>query len=133
MFESRDPIKESQPQFWIDTRRLPKATAGTFYRKLDSTWEKIGFTQGVRELCRPAYADAAKGGRPGIDPAVYRQWRQLSPLRRMPSKPPSRILEPGLDPKNSPTAVRADTIGSCRRSPSTLNNDSNKVAMFLAH
>ncbi|MBX3742477.1 MAG: hypothetical protein KF712_15935 [Akkermansiaceae bacterium] len=33
-----------------------------FYRKLDATLEKIGFTQGVRDLCRPAYADASKDG-----------------------------------------------------------------------
>ncbi len=62
MFESRDTRNESQPQFWIEARRLPKATASTFYRKLDATLESIGFTAGVREICRPAYADAAKGG-----------------------------------------------------------------------
>lgn len=27
MFESRDPGKDSQPQFWIEARKLPKATA----------------------------------------------------------------------------------------------------------
>lgn len=86
MFESRDPIKESQPQFWIETRKLPKATAGTFYRKLDSTLEKIGFIQGVRELCLPAYADAAKGGRPGIDPAVYFKMLMIGFFENLPSE-----------------------------------------------
>ena len=86
MFESRDPSKESQPQFWIETRKLPKATAGPFYRKLDATLDKIGFTQGVRDLCRAAYADASKGGRPGIDPAVYFKMLMIGLLR----KPPKR-------------------------------------------
>ena len=86
MFESRDSSKESQPQFWIETRRLPKATAGTFYRKLDSTLEKIGFIQGVRELCLPAYADAAKGGRPGIDPAVYFKMLMIGFFENLPSE-----------------------------------------------
>lgn len=45
---------------------MPQATASTFYRKLDETLDQIGFTTGVREICRPAYADASKGGRPVI-------------------------------------------------------------------
>lgn len=86
MFESRDTSKESQPQFWIETRKLPKATAGTFYRKLDATLEKIGFTQGVRDLCRPAYAEAARGGRPGIDPAVYFKMLMVGFFENLPSE-----------------------------------------------
>lgn len=58
MFESRDTRTESQPPFGIDARRLPKATAGTFYSKLEATLESIGFTGGVREICRPAYLPA---------------------------------------------------------------------------
>lgn len=86
MFESRDPGKDSQPQFWIEARKLPKATAGTFYRKLDATLEKIGFTRGVRELCRPAYADASRGGRPGIDPAVYFKMLMIGFFENLPSE-----------------------------------------------
>lgn len=66
---ARDANNESQPEFWIETRKLPKATASAFYRKLDETLEAIGFTAGVREVCRPAYAGAGRGGR--IDPVVY--------------------------------------------------------------
>ncbi len=33
--------------------------------------EEIGFAERVYELCKPAYADVSKGGRPGIDPVVY--------------------------------------------------------------
>lgn len=71
MFKSRKAAEESQQEFWIESRRLPKAAASTFYRKLDETLDAIGSTSGVREICRPAYADASKGGRPGIDPAVH--------------------------------------------------------------
>ena len=86
MFESRAPSKDSQPQFWIETRKLPKATAGTFYRKLDATLEKIGFNQGVRDLSLPAYADAAKGGRPGIDPAVCFKMLMVGFFENLPSE-----------------------------------------------
>jgi hypothetical protein len=58
MFESRDTRTESQPPFGIDARRLPKATAGTFYGKLEATLESIGFTADVREICRPVYLAA---------------------------------------------------------------------------
>ena len=34
MFESRKAASETQQDFWIETRRLPLATASTFYRKL---------------------------------------------------------------------------------------------------
>ncbi|MEO5714636.1 MAG: hypothetical protein ABIT37_14210, partial [Luteolibacter sp.] len=71
MFKPRDTAADAQPQFWVETKRLPKATASTFYRKLDETLDRIGFTEGVREICKPAYADSSRGGRPGIDPAVY--------------------------------------------------------------
>jgi hypothetical protein len=68
MFETRTSAAETQQELWIDARRLPKATASTFYRKLDETLDSIGFAEGVREVCRPAYAELSRGGRPGIDP-----------------------------------------------------------------
>lgn len=86
MFESRDTRSESQPEFWIEARKLPKATAGTFYRKLDATLECIGFTSGVRAICLPAYAEAAKGGRPGIDPAVYFKMLMIGFFENLPSE-----------------------------------------------
>lgn len=86
MFESRDTRSESQTEFWIEARKLPKATAGTFYRKLDATLESIGFTSGVRAICLPAYADAAKGGRPGIDPAVYFKMLMIGFFENLPSE-----------------------------------------------
>lgn len=84
MFESRST--ESQQEFWVETRRLPQATASTFYRKLDQTLEAIGFTAGVREICRPAYAEAARGGRPGIDPAVYFKMLMIGFFENLPSE-----------------------------------------------
>ena len=72
MFRERDETGEDQQEFWVDRRKLPKISASTFYVKLEETLQDIGFALGVREICRPAYADSEKGGRPGIDPAVYR-------------------------------------------------------------
>ncbi len=37
MFKPRDTATDAQSQFWVETKRLPKATASTFYRKLDET------------------------------------------------------------------------------------------------
>lgn len=70
MFKPRQAAADSQQEFWIETRCLPQATASTFYRKLDETLACLGFAEGVREICRPAYAEAACGGRPGIDSSV---------------------------------------------------------------
>lgn len=86
MFGKRETKKADQQQFWIETRRLPKATASTFYRKLDETLERIGFIEGVREICRPAYAAAARGGRPGIDPAVYFKMLMIGFFENLPSE-----------------------------------------------
>ena len=86
MFESRDANNESQPEFWIETRKLPRAAASAFYRKLDETLGAIGFTAGVREICRPAYADAGRGGRPGIDPVVYFKMLMVGFFENLPSE-----------------------------------------------
>lgn len=85
MFETRSTT-ETQQEFRIETRRLPQATASTFYRKLDQTLAAIGFTAGVREICLPAYADAARGGRPGIDPAVYFKMLMIGFFENLPSE-----------------------------------------------
>ena len=37
MFKPRDAAEESQQEFWIETKRLPKATGNPFYRKLART------------------------------------------------------------------------------------------------
>jgi hypothetical protein len=70
MFNPRDISADVQPQFWVETKRHPKATASNLYRKLDGILDKIGFNDGVRKICKPAYADASRGGRPGIDSSV---------------------------------------------------------------
>lgn len=70
MFERRE-LEAKQNDFWVMSGELPKATPNTFYRKLNETLEKIGFSKEVWEICKPAYADASRGGRAGIDPVVY--------------------------------------------------------------
>lgn len=71
MFETRNAAAGIQQEFRIGTRRLPQAAASTFYRKLDETLDSIGFTEGVREICLPAYADASPP-RPGSIPTTPR-------------------------------------------------------------
>jgi transposase len=70
VFERR--IKqEEQAEFWVAASRLPKATPSRFYELIERTLQKMDFAAQVWALCRPAYAQEAKGGRPGIDPVVY--------------------------------------------------------------
>lgn len=70
MFERRVG-NEEQKDFWIMAGELPEATPDAFYRRVNATLEKIGFAKEVWAICEPAYADASRGGRPGIDPVVY--------------------------------------------------------------
>jgi len=50
---------------------LPAATPDAFYKRVNRTLEQMEFAPKVWRICQPAYAAAAKGGRPGIDPVVY--------------------------------------------------------------
>ncbi len=86
MFEERDTKAPKQGEFWVVRDRLPAATAGSFYRKLDETLETIGFAEKVREICRPAYCDTSAGGRPGIDPAVYFKMLMIGFFENLPSE-----------------------------------------------
>jgi len=70
MFKSRKKRPE-QKEFWVVADRLPKASPSRFYELLNGTLEQMNFAEEVRAMCAPAYADAARGGRPGIDPVVY--------------------------------------------------------------
>ena len=51
--------------------RLPKSSPSRFYELLDRTLAEMSFDKEVWALCAPAYAEASRGGRPGIDPVVY--------------------------------------------------------------
>jgi transposase len=70
MFKARKKTQE-QKEFWVMADRLPQATPSRFYELLNKTLEEMGFSEEVRALCAPAYAEVARGGRPGIDPVVY--------------------------------------------------------------
>ena len=63
--------QEEQSEFWVVASRLPKASPSRFYELVERTLQEMKFAARVWELCRPAYAEEAKGGRPGIDPVVY--------------------------------------------------------------
>ncbi len=83
----RDPqCRRDRQEFWIETRSLPQATAGTFCRKLDQTLEAIGFTAGIRDICLPAFADSTRGGRPGIGPAAYFKMLMIGFFENLPRK-----------------------------------------------
>lgn len=85
MFERRAG-KPKQDEFWVTTKELPKATPGTFYRRVNESLENIGFAKEVWAICEPAYADASKGGRPGIDPVVYLKMIMAGFFENLPSE-----------------------------------------------
>jgi transposase len=70
MFERRRS-KQKQQELWIMAGELPPATPDAFYRRIERTLEEMGFAKRVWAICQSSYADASKGGRPGIDPVVY--------------------------------------------------------------
>ncbi len=70
MFKPRKKEQE-QKEFWVMAERLPKASPSRFYELLNGTLEAMGFAEEVWQICAPAYAEEQRGGRPGIDPAVY--------------------------------------------------------------
>lgn len=70
MFKPRKKEQE-QKEFWVLAERLPKASPSRFYELLNGTLEAMGFAEEVWQICAPAYAEEQRGGRPGIDPAVY--------------------------------------------------------------
>lgn len=70
MFRKKDP--EAQWSLWVAASEMPSSPASSFYQRLDRALEASGFGDAVRELCAPYYeTDRSRGGRPGIDPAVY--------------------------------------------------------------
>ncbi|MBU6303663.1 MAG: transposase [Verrucomicrobia bacterium] len=86
IFERREANQPKQGQFWVDTRHLPRATPNVFYRKLDEALLSMGFAESIRDICRPSYADDEKGGRPGIDPAVYFKMLVIGFFENLPSE-----------------------------------------------
>ena len=70
MFKPRRK-KADQSEFWVVADRLPKASPSRFYELLNDTLGKMNFAEQVWAICAGAYAEAARGGRPGIDPVIY--------------------------------------------------------------
>lgn len=66
--------------------QLPKATPSRFYELIERTLGEMDFAAQVWELCRPAYAEEAKGGRPGIDPVVYLKMLMVGFFEDLPSE-----------------------------------------------
>ena len=51
VFESKEA--EKQEEFWIERRRLPKLSAGGFFRRVEEVLAEMGFGEEVHRLCRP--------------------------------------------------------------------------------
>jgi transposase len=83
VFERKEA--EKQKEFWIETRRLPKLSAGGFFRKVEEVLAEIGFGEEVHRLCRPAYSQRSDG-RPGIDPVVYFKMLMVGFFENLPSE-----------------------------------------------
>lgn len=70
MFRKKD--QRPQQELWVATSDIVTTPANVFLQRLNTALESLGFSESVRALCAPFYQmDASKGGRPGIDPAVY--------------------------------------------------------------
>lgn len=85
MFERRERSEE-QSELWVLAGELPTATPDAFYRRVNATLEKIGFAKQVWAICAPAYAEASRGGRPGIDPVVYLKMLTVGFFENLPSE-----------------------------------------------
>lgn len=83
VFERKEA--EKQKEFWIETRRLPKLSAGVFFRRVEEVLAEIGFSEEVHRLCRPAYSQR-NNGRPGIDPVVYFKMLMVGFFENLPSE-----------------------------------------------
>jgi transposase len=83
VFEKKEP--EKQGEFWIETQRLPKLSAGGFYQRVNEVLGVMGFAQEVHRLCEPAYSQRADG-RPGIDPVVYFKMLMVGFFENLPSE-----------------------------------------------
>ncbi len=85
MFARRER-SEKQDEFWVAADKLPAAAPSAFYRKLNTTLEKMDFARKVWAICEPAYADPSRGGRPGIDPVVYLKMLMIGFFENLPGQ-----------------------------------------------
>jgi transposase len=85
MFERRAERRQ-QKEFWVNREEIAAPRASGFYRKLEETLKAKGFAAEVWKLCEPAYADASKGGKPGIDPVVYFKMQMVGFFEDLPSQ-----------------------------------------------
>jgi len=85
MFRKKD--REAQASLWVAASEMLSSTASSFYQRLDRALGASGFGDTVRELCAPYYEmDRGRGGRPGIDPAVYFKMQMVGFFEGIPSE-----------------------------------------------
>ena len=85
MFERRSG-REEQSELWVVRSEIAAAKAAGFYRKLNETLRECRFAEEVWKLCAPHYAQAAQGGRPGIDPVIYFKMLMVGFFEDLPSQ-----------------------------------------------
>lgn len=86
MFERRRKKAEEQKELWVVAGKLPETSPDAFYRRVNRTLEEIGFSQEVWTICGPAYAEASRGGRPGVDPVVFLKMLMVGFFEDLPSE-----------------------------------------------
>ena len=84
MFEKRTK-SEVQTEMWVQAERMPATVPSAFYRRVNETLERMDFARQVWTICAPVYADASRGGRPGIDPVVYLKMLMIGFFENLPS------------------------------------------------
>jgi len=85
MFERRSD-GEGQRELWVVRSEIAAPKAAGFYRKLNETLRASRFGEEVWKLCAPHYAEATRGGRPGIDPVIYFKMLMVGFFEDLPSQ-----------------------------------------------
>ena len=105
---------------------FPSATPDAFEKRVNRTLDQTGFAAQVRAICKPAYAEAAKGGRPGIDSSIIDANASLRGLEHRNTEESywqyvKRLAtEAGVDPQDTKAVRRFDKKRAGRK---TSNDD----------
>lgn len=78
--------REEQSELWVVRSEIAAPKAAGFYRRLNETLRESRFAEEVWKLCAPHYAEAEKGGRPGIDPVTYFKMLMVGFFEDLPSQ-----------------------------------------------
>ena len=115
MFEKRTK-SEVQTEMWVQAERMPATVPSAFYRRVNETLERMDFARQVWTICAPVYADASRGGRPGIDPVVYLKMLMVGFFENLPSdRAIAARCEDSLSSRGCASALRPRPAGCAAR------------------